>query len=171
MIQKSLIAICLMTAAVISCSVKSDPNWGKSVCGCQLSIGLSTNIVTTGSSAYFYIRITNSSSGIVNLNPQKWIAFTLTNTVGKVYQLEPIVDAGSYHGNSSAIPGGTIELNWRVKFCVYVEPREYALPEDAVLNLIEPGDYVILPITREITTADKKVCTLTSNSLKVKVVK
>ena len=36
---------------------------------------------------------------------------------------------------------------------------------------IEPGDYTIKPITRDITSADGKVCTLTSNALKVKVVR
>ena len=111
------------------------------------------------------------SSNAIKLNSKPWTAFTITNTFGKSYQLIPIFDTGFVLPFNSNVNAGEVG-DWiiRVKFCVYAEPRDYAERGDTVLGVIETGEYEFLPITREIITADKKVCTLTSNSLKVKVV-
>ena len=151
--------LCVIFLAVVfivktGCS-QSSKDWGESSCGVQLSISLNTNVVTTNSKATFYIRIKNSSAGSIKLNIGEETPYIITNGLGKAYQIREGIAEAYPKFNPTINIGETKEL-----------PVPIIFGKD-----IEPGDYVFSPITRDITTADKNVCTLTSNPLNVKVVK
>jgi hypothetical protein len=130
-------------------------NWGETNCGCQLSIGLDTNVIHASSSVVFHWWIKNSSAGNVLLAGGSFSLF-LTNDLGKTY---PIKDASA----PDAPPTSRHDAN-SGEFIVKKERVRFSRD-------IEPGDYVIKPFTRDIVTADGKTNTLTSNSLKVQIVK
>lgn len=136
-------------------------HWGKSVSGVQLSIGLSNVVVRTGSTTIFYTRTKNSSTNVFRIIPKKSITpYILTDRSGKDYQVVPVIE----------IPT-VIDANPPPNFYVSSgETNEWSVPVKFG-NDIEPGTYVFKPITQDITSADGKVCTLTSNSLQVKVVR
>lgn len=128
-------------------------NWGKSNCRCQLSIGLDTNVISAGSSIILHFWIKNSSSNNVMLAQYPWSLY-LTNNSGKAYpaKLPNAIDA-PFLSRNDANPGEFIVKKTRIIFS----------------HDINPGSYILGPLTRKIIKADGKNCTLTSNSLKVKV--
>jgi hypothetical protein len=169
------IVLCMLGATIIIACIfavelgfsQSDHNWGQSSCGAQLSIGLNTNILKPGSPMTFYVRIKNSSANTIKINPKLLEDhFILTDSIGRTYRVTPmfIID-DSMPFNPTVNAREVREWPLRVRFGVYNAPG------DAVFSQIEPGNYVLEPITRDIITADGKACTLTSNSLDVKVVK
>ncbi len=145
-------------AIELGCS-QSASNWGESSCDAQLSIGLynnSNNIVSVNSTVWFVVKLKNSSPGVIRINPRP-LDLYLTNSFGKSYQVKQVA---------------AIDFNIPVE--TEIASGEIGIICSELLKInkdIEPGDYVFSPITRDITTTDNKVCTLKSNSLKVKVVK
>jgi hypothetical protein len=148
-----------MTNLSKASNYQSVTNWGETNCECQLSIGLDADIVRAGSSHVFSSWIKNSSTNNISLALERKRDFCLTyltNNFGKTYpiMLPQVIDA-PFTSRNDANPGEFIVGKSRVIFT----------------DDIEPGDYVIKPLTRDIITADGKTNTLTSNSLKVKIVK
>ena len=132
---------------------QSVTNWGQSSCGCQLSIGMKTNIVTVGSAYDFHVRIRNLSKSVIKLNLLSSDLY-LTNNAGKIYRVPASETINAIPGKPRVEPGEIMEMAWVVEFD----------------KNLESGDYMFKPITVDIET-DSKLCTLTSNSLKVKIVK
>ena len=160
MIRNILGAVCVLTLLVSIFAVESGCSQsvailGQSSCGAQLSIELNTNVVTAGSTVTFYMRITNSSTEFIKLNITEATPYIITNSANNVYQLRD--------GIVISLPKFNPIVNRG-------ETREWSAPIIFGKN-IKSGDYMFIPITRDITTAYNKICTLTSNSLKVKVVK
>ena len=138
---------------------KDQSDWGPVTNNIQLSIGLSSNIVTAGSTAVLHTRIRNRGTNDISLVVIRQFPYTLTNDSGGVYKVTSPMFENDLKNTTTledfiVHSGGTNEWPTRLKF-----EKE-----------IVPGDYVITPITRDVTTADGKVYTLMSNSLKVKVI-
>lgn len=138
---------------------EDQSDWGPVTNNIQLSIILKSNIITAGSIAVLYTRVKNSSTNDVTLVVIRKYPYTLTNESGGVYKVtSPMLE--NHLKNTTTLEdfivhaGKTNEWPDLLKF-----EKE-----------IVPGDYVITPITRDVKTADVKVYTLTSNSLKVKVI-
>lgn len=144
-----------------SINYQSVTNWGETNCECQLSIGLDDDVVRAGSSTVFHSWIKNASTNSISLARRSWSlqprSLILTNTTGFTYtnnyQDSPDGD-GHGQGTTKANPGEFIVGEFLIQFS----------------RTIEPGDYLITPFTRRIMTADGKIFTLTSNTLKVKVI-
>ena len=131
-------------------------DWGKSVCEIQISISLNTNVITAGSTEILRTWIKNSSTNAIRFNPNQSKPYILINTSGKIYTVMPIINYDLNIPNITVEPGQIREWSWPVIF----------------RKDIEPSNYVFNKITRNFTgMADNKVCTITSNSLDVKVVK
>jgi hypothetical protein len=132
-------------------------NWGNAVMDVRLSIGLSSNIVQAGSRIFIYTRIENMSTNTINLKPAHTIVYTLTNGFGITYQLNPIYRAVSLRRRPPAF---------------FVKPGGIRTWHDAIefKKEIGTGDYLIEPITRDITCTSNKTYSVISNSLKIKIV-
>jgi len=138
---------------------KDQTDWGSATNNIQLSINLKSNIITAGSIAVLYTRVQNSSTNDVTLVVIRKFPYTLTNDSGGVYKVTSPMFENDLRNTTTledfiVHPGGTNEWPTRLKF-----EKE-----------IVPGDYVITPITRDVKTADGRVYTLMSNSLKLKVI-
>lgn len=132
-------------------------NWGNPAFGVRLSIELSSNVVQAGSRTYFYTRIENLSTNTISLKPVHTIIYTLTNDSGAIYQLTPVYRAVSLRRRPPVF---------------LIKPGEIRAWHDAIEfnKEIGVGNYLIEPITRDITCASNKTCSVTSNSLKIKIV-
>jgi hypothetical protein len=134
-------------------------NWGENINGAQLSIGVSNNIVRAGSTTVFYTRTKNSSTNLIRIIPQFIASYTLTNNSGKTYHAVPVmlkrldVITANPALNLDVSPGEIREWSVLIQF-----------DQD-----MELGEYLFSPITEDITTVDNKVCTLISNSPKVRI--
>ena len=133
-------------------------NWGKTECGVQVAIVPSTNIVAIG--GYFTIteHIRNSSTNSIVLNSST--PYLLMNDSGKKYQLPIILDISNDYGPNINAPfrlgcGGVNDFSYTVQV---INPD------------IQPDDFTI-QVTRQITTPDNKVCSIKSNSPKLKVIR
>jgi hypothetical protein len=146
--------------AADSISSPSNADWGERSCEAQLSIVLSSNTVTAGSTAVLHTRIRNTGTNDVSLVVIRQFPYTLTNELGGIYKVTPPMFENDLKNTVSledfVVHAGTTN-EW---------PDHLQFGKDIV-----PGDYVIMPITRSIRTADSNVCALISNSLKVRVVK
>ena len=128
-------------------------NWGPSVCACQLSIGLRTNIFIPGTVATLHEWIRNSSANKVWVVRQSWNLF-LTNDLGKKYLI--------------GLPSGTT-VSMPRRSDAY--PGEFIVDDGGVVfgADIEPGDYM-LQFTRDLEADSGRKFTLVSNSLKIKII-
>ena len=138
---------------------KDQSDWGPVTNNIQLSIGLSSNIVTAGSTAVLHTRIRNTGTNDVSLVVIRQFPYTLTNELGGIYK----VTSPMYENNLR----NTVSLE---DFVVHAGTTNEWSDHLKFGNDIVPGDYVIMPITRSIRTADSNVCALMSNSLKIKVI-
>jgi len=169
MIKKSLGVVCLMIFLSNLCAAQpsatqSVTNWGESVCGVQLSIRLSNNVVKAGSTTFFQFRIKNSSTNVVRIIPKSFVPFILTNCLGKTYQLKPEIDPEMLNKTMNPKPN------------YYLKPGEIRELTEGPLRLrfskdIEPGDYVFIPRKEDIEAPDKNIFTLHSNSIQVKIIR
>jgi len=129
-------------------------NWGPAVSGCQLSIGLHTNIFCLGTVATLNEWIRNSSTNKVWIvSRQPWNLF-LTNDFGKKYLINlPPATTVSTPRRGDAYPG------------------EFIVGEGGVIfgGDIVPGSY-ILQFTRDLETDKGGTFTLTSNPLNIKII-
>ena len=181
LISLLLIALVFIAHSIAAGSdnLQTITNWGESTYGVQLSIELSSNNITAGSINILHGRIRNSSRNDIAYIPiyqygTSYIIITnrsgpiykdgvlciITNKSGNIYKLLPPAIEPESGG-----PSGTTDL-----IVHSGEVREWFMRLEVGRN-IEPGNYVFAPIVQDIKTPDGKVCTLTSNSLKVKVVK
>ena len=70
--------------------LQTNNNWGSPVCGVQMSINISNNVIDVGSGFVINIEIRNSSTNTISLgesNPEKDFTVLLTDKSGKTYQL------------------------------------------------------------------------------------
>jgi hypothetical protein len=146
--------------ATESGNAQAVTTWGETICGTQLSVGLSNNIALVGSTITLTERIRNQSVNVVWLNPTTSETYVLANLAGKKYRLMPTDDGNPvklFINNSEPKPEAinAEEIKeWSVKLMVGKD--------------IEPGDYELKSV-RSIITESNQVHTLTSNSLDMKV--
>jgi|ERR1035441_2409596 hypothetical protein len=156
-ISRLLLSVTLLAdlVAVDKSYSQTVANWGPWVCGAQISIGLNTNLVKAGSTKTLYTWVHNGSTNAFRFDPNQSRPYVITNASGKTYMVTPIINYDLNIPNITVEPGQLREWSWTVTF-----GKDIGI-----------GEYVFMPITRDITAAGGKVCTLTSNSIKVKVVK
>lgn len=132
-------------------------NWGKSVCGVQLSVALSNNIVAVGSAITVHCWIRNSSTNVVTTHsfgqPRYDFDVSLIDDSGKVYDLTPERSPQDIFFNTF----------------IGIDPNKI-YESDILLQLdkqIQPGNYE-LKVTRGILI-QRKGYGLESNLLEVQI--
>ena len=154
----TLIVISVANLCLAQPKVFTDGNEAQ---GVRLSISLSNNLVAAGSKITLYTSIQNTSTNVVFVNPTTSKTFYLTNSSGKVFYLIPTDDRNPiepFISNTKPSPQP-------------IEPNE-TKKEVVVLRIgkdTDVGSYDLIEL-RSITITDGKMCSLTSNSLNVKVV-
>lgn len=133
-------------------------NWGQSVEGVGLSVGLTSLNIKAGTKAVFSIRLKNSSKDVVTIardegSGKSAVAIELISESGKSYLLTPVTPPVTAVLPLVKITGGEV-CSW-----------ELSLP---VSKEVESGNYFIKASTKFRTKG--RYWQLTSNTVKVRVV-
>jgi len=140
---------------------QSVTNWGESVGGVQLSVGLTNNVVATGSVLTVDCRVKNSSTNTITwpvvIFATEGFDVFLTNSAGKVYRLTP--DEKQMHLRSI--------ISVRVSRVEVGETYQLSIPA-AVGKEVDSGIYELVA-KRTFSITDKTLHEVVSNTLQVQI--
>jgi hypothetical protein len=176
MIKQFFMTVLLAIAFEEICAAQTNifqsvTNWGESVNGVQLSISLSNNILSAGSSSSVQCRIRNLSTNTIGwwvVEPTQGFNVFLTDSSGKIYRLTPLPITNSvtahitYSFACKVEEGGTYGYQTPINIGKSIKFGNYQLKANQYFYQLEPKDYFHI-------VGKRQARELISNSLEVQV--
>jgi hypothetical protein len=153
----SLLSV-ILVSQLIQQTYAQQTNWGESTWGAQLSFNLTNMVISAVETTTLQCKIKNSSTNFINVvevNPMTDFSVFLINDAGVSRKLTPDASSAVFYRIVHKLNASQV---YECSVAIKIEKD------------VEPGDYT-LKATRHILTADSKSCEITSNLLKVKVVR